>query len=60
MAATSTIVIPQLTGAGNPNTLGIPGNLNDEYRNTLATGNNDWIWRCSVASPTAATWVGKL
>ena len=46
-------------GAGNPNALNVPGNLNDAYWNTAtASGNTDWLWRCSVAGVAgAATWV---
>lgn len=59
-----------LVAEGNPNTLvlespysgtGLPGNLNDLYINTAATGDDDWLWRCSIAGGIgAATWVGKL
>jgi hypothetical protein len=47
--------------AGNPNTLSVPGNLNDMAVNTSASGQDDWLWRCSVAGAAgAATWIGKL
>ena len=57
-----------LTGTGNPNTnvSGGPtaGTLNQMYQNLTATGNNDWLWRCSTGGTGGAggtaVWVGKL
>lgn len=52
-------------GSGNPNlnTGGgsMAGTLNELYVNATATGNNDWLWRCSTAGAAgSAVWVGKL
>ena len=55
-------------GTGNPNTnvSGGPtaGTLNQMYQNLTATGNDDWLWRCSAGGTGGAggtaVWVGKL
>ena len=57
-----------ITGTGNPNSnvSGGPtaGTLNQMYENLTATGDNDWLWRCSTGgtggSGGTAVWIGKL
>ena len=49
------------TGAGSPNTLDVPGNLNDVYVNSSASVGvgAHWLWRCTSAG-SVGTWVAQL
>jgi hypothetical protein len=48
-------------GAGNPNTLHVPGNLRDVFFNTTSVGVVDWQWQCTTAGAAGvAVWTQML